>query len=386
MRVDTLATPGAGTRRTLAPADLSGFPSIGTLLARLGAGVLLAEGLTAYPGRNDNWAGATDSGLAVFVKHIGGDPAESLRGFRRVMAFERLAGDAATGPVPHPRLIGSDEAARLLVFDLVEDAASGSDLASDDRFDAALAHRAGRVLAGLHSLRPGARGASAGSEALDTSPMHLPPLANFAALPWSRYTGASAGTLEAWRLLQGDTALHDALRDLRSREERAPRTPMHGDMRLDQLLLDSDGRLLLADWEEFRSGDPARDLGGFAGDWLYRAVLKVPSGLAQAPGVPVAHEEVVRTGVAELAEVTPLIAAFRSGYADVRPEATEADPGLFVRATAFAGWHLLDRLLASASARARLTAAERAAAGVGRTALRTPEAFVPVLGWEGPQA
>lgn len=401
----------------MAPADLDDHPSVKDLMERLGLGTFTAEGLSAFPGRNDNWAGTTDRGREVFVKRIGGERGESLTRFRRVLAFERTAA-AASGPAfPRPALIGSDEDARLLVFELVKDASSGSDLSSDDRFDPPLARRVGRLVGALHEMRP-----AAGVE-LDRTPCALPPLPLLDALPWSYYAKASAGTLEAWRLMQGDGALHGALRELRAREATAPQVPVHGDFRLDQLLIGAggSGEVQITDWEEFRAGDAARDLGAFAGDWLYRAVLKVPSNIQQAPGVPVSHQEIVSAGVVELAKVTPLIAAFWDGYRQVRtagtaqdagPAAAEPapdpgsapgpgtgsasvsgsgagfapDPTLLARATAFAGWHLLDRMLASAAHSSRLSAAERAAAGIGRTALLTPEAFVSVLGWEGETA
>ncbi|MFF6998232.1 class V lanthionine synthetase subunit LxmK [Streptomyces sp. NPDC008313] len=383
MTVDTMARTDEHARRRIAPADLSDFPAVPGLLERLGAGTLTPETVSAFPGRNDNWAGTTTLGRPVFVKRIGGEAAESLRRFRRVLRFERAVAEAtADGAhhLPRPRLIGSDETARLLAFDLVQDASPGSDLAARDAFDTALARRAGRIVATLHALRPADR------EGIEDAPPPLPPLGHLRALPWALYTRASAGALEAWRLLQGDSALHEALRGLRADEARAPRAPIHGDLRLDQFLTAPDGTVLLTDWEEFRLGDPARDLGGFAGEWLHRAVLKMPAGLHRSPGEPVSHDEVVATGTAELARVTPLIGAFHDGYTKARPDAVAQDPDLLVRATAFAGWHLLDRLLASAERSARLGAAERAAAGIGRTALLAPDAFVSVLGWEGTQA
>ncbi|WP_335934754.1 class V lanthionine synthetase subunit LxmK [Streptomyces sp. PTD5-9] len=377
MTTDTLARTDEHARRRIAPTDLSDFPAVPGLLRRLGMGAFTEESLSAYPGRNDNWAGTTTRGGPVFVKRIGGENGESLRRFRRVLGFERAVSTTVDGvPFPRPRLIGSDEEARLLAFELVADAATGSDLAARDEFGPEAAREAGRIIAALHTLRPADRAD------LDDAPLPLPPLGHLRALPWTLYTRASAGTLDAWRLMQGDAALHEALRGLRADEARAPRTPIHGDLRLDQFLTAPDGRMLLTDWEEFRHGDPARDLGGFAGDWLYRAVLKIPAGLPQAPGVPVSHDEIVSTGLAELARVTPLIGAFHHGYAQARPDAAEQDPGLLARATAFAGWHLLDRLLATSERSARLGAAERAAAGIGRTVLLSPHAFVSVLGWE----
>ncbi|MFW6723039.1 hypothetical protein ACHZ98_23310 [Streptomyces sp. MAR4 CNY-716] len=193
-------------------------------------------------------------------------------------------------------------------------------------------------------------------------------------------------------MLQPDTSLAGALRDLRTQERPAPKTAAHGDLRLDQFL-HADGRLYFCDWEEFRMADPARDVGGFAGEWLYRAVLGVQGqedpGADGHPGSDpdstwsgprhLSHQEVVARGVRELNRLRTRTAAFWDGHRSTR---TAADPGLAVRAAAFAGWHLIDRMLAAAEARPAVTAVDRAAARIGRSAVLRPGKFAAVLGLE----
>jgi hypothetical protein len=147
-------------------------------------------------------------------------------------------------------------------------------------------------------------------------------------------------------------------------------------------VLVTDGVTYLNDWEEFRLGDPARDVGGFAGEWLYRAVLGLPPETDDrlTPVVEATDAEIVERGVRELTRLRPRIRSFWSGYRTARPT---VDPELAERATAFAGWHLLDRLFAVAVERPRLLAVQRAAAGVGRTALLAPDRFTTTLGLEG---
>ncbi len=125
---------------------------------------------------------------------------------------------------------------------------------------------------------------------------------------------------------------------------RVVRVPVHGDLRLDQFLL-GDTTLHLNDWEEFRLGDPARDVGAYAGEWLHRAVLRIPAQETDdAFSAVLTHEEVVARGSEELTRVLPLISAFHRGY---REGGGPEDDGLVVRATSYAGWHLIDRLIAS---------------------------------------
>ena len=64
--------------------------------------------------------------------------------------------------------------------------------------------------------------------------------------------------------------------------------------------------------------------------------------------------------------------------------AARADETLVRRAAQFAGWHMLDRMLASAATAHRLAPTTKAAAGIGRTLLLNPGDFASTLGLELP--
>ncbi|MFD0266121.1 class V lanthionine synthetase subunit LxmK [Streptomyces sp. NPDC127106] len=345
------------------------------LLSELGLGVLPADGSAAPKGRNDNRAGVTDNGRPVFVKRL--DPAQrdARARFRRLLRFEAVAGTGggAGSALRTPDCLGWDEDRLTIAHRWLPGARSGAELAEEDAFTDALAHWAGRAVGALHALTvPGTAGGPA------DEPPALPPLSFFEALPLPYWAQASGASLEAWRLLQSDDELIGAVRQLRRREAAAPWTAAHCDLRLDQFLWDGD-TLWLCDWEEFRRADPARDVGGFVGEWLYRSVLDLPSRELDLSGTQeeAGHRAVVERGVRELERLRGRNVAFWAGY---REEAGEPDPGLAERATAFAGWHLLDRMLAAAERRPRLSALDRAAAGIGRSALRHPDRFTATLG------
>jgi hypothetical protein len=136
--------------------------------------------------------------------------------------------------------------------------------------------------------------------------------------------------------------------------------------------------MYICDWEEFRLADAARDLGSFAGEWLHRAVRGLAGyGGNAAVSETVSHEEIVRRMADGIAAVRPRVVAFCSGYRQARPT---VDPGLHARAAGFAGWHLFDRMLASARRSSRLGALERAAAGIGRSVLLAPADYAATLG------
>ncbi|MFE5681525.1 hypothetical protein ACFQ8A_41330, partial [Streptomyces erythrochromogenes] len=124
------------------------------------------------------------------------------------------------------------------------------------------------------------------------------------------------------------------------------------------------------DWEELRKEDPARDVGAFFGEWVHRSVLATGHSEASA-------QTFVASGVRELHNRLPFMEAFWSGY---QQAGRTASHGLAHRATAFAGWHLLDRILAAGTERTRLSALDRAGIGIARGLLCTPSAFRDVLG------
>ncbi|GAA0850193.1 hypothetical protein GCM10009525_74000 [Streptosporangium amethystogenes subsp. fukuiense] len=347
------------------PVPLDQVPEVAEFLTALQLGVLREDMVTAFFGRNDTWAGVTDAGVPVFVKRTIGE-AEQVR--RRVDRTRAMGMALDAHPVINaPRFLGGDDASGLLAFTLLQDADSGADLAGEDAFTWDLAHAAGIQVGTLHTLS-----APRPIEA-DTSEPPLPPRDRLVALPLEVYTAASGAELEAWAILHSDPVITKAIGDLCDRESHGPHVLVHGDLRLDQFL-HHDGTLYLTDWEEARLADAARDVGAFAGEWLYRGVL----GMA-GPEDGMSEREVIANGARRFEALRPYVEAFWTGYLEARPAARD-DHELAARATAFAGWHLIDRIIVAAHQRGRLSALERAVAGVGRTALLRPAELTTTLG------
>ncbi|WP_266390293.1 class V lanthionine synthetase subunit LxmK [Streptomyces sp. NBC_01619] len=334
------------------------MPEIGAVMERHGWGSL-ASGVVAFPGRNDNWAGTTSAGVGVFVKKIDGRDAAAR--FCRALSFARL-GQAAAG-VASPACIASDEASRVLVFELLEGSRNGNVLERDGLFTHAMAGEAGRMVGRLHRI-PVTDGA------LDTTVPSWPRLDGLQALTICEFTSYSGAQLELFGLLQKDAPLVSAIAGLGDLSRQVSAVPTHCDLRLDQFLIHQ-GKLYLADWEELRVEDPARDVGAFLGEWVYRSVHAI-----RHTG-QVTAEAIISSGVRELESRRPFLQAFWSGYQEMG-EVT--DPSLAPRSAAFAGWHLLDRILAASTERARLSALDRAGIGIARRLLCSPDLFCDVLG------
>ncbi|MEV2255689.1 class V lanthionine synthetase subunit LxmK [Streptomyces sp. NPDC050147] len=356
-------------RKEFLPADLSQTPQVNALLSALGLGHLDSGGVVSYPGRNKNWAGVTSSGRRVFVKQLDGRDREGRARLERAVSFEQVrAGRVDTGPLSPPCL-GWDESTCLMAFELLEEAESGSDRAGhDDGFGADWCRRAGRMIAATHQLPLQL------SERTQTTSAAFFPLGHFQALPLHTFSNSSRAELEAWALIQRDDEVIEALNRLHTASVHVRRRPVHADLRLDQFLI-SQGHLYLSDWEEFRLADPARDIGSFTGEWLHRAVLAATPDDA---GAGLTRTGAVARMTAEIERIRPRISAFWHGYREALDQTPAA--GLEVRATAYAGWHLYDRLLAGASQIPRLGAFSRAAAGIGRNIVLSAERFTAAVG------
>ncbi|MFJ5673600.1 class V lanthionine synthetase subunit LxmK [Streptomyces sp. NPDC093097] len=370
-------TPVEPALQRYRPTDLSSAPQVDALLARLGLGPLDPARTVSFGGRNDNWAGPTTSGTHVFVKAVRRASDGSVPELDRSLSFQRATAHLPLGsPLMAPALLGADRDAALIAFELLQDSHSGSELALDGAFDEDLCTEAGHAVGALHALPHEA--VERHGHALEEPP--LPPLRWLEALPWHVVRDQSMAQIEAWRLTQDDAEVMTALRQLRSCEQYAPKTPVHCDLRFDQFVRHHNS-LYLCDWEEFRLADPARDVGAFAGEWLFHAIYSVfaPARNGEADAFTefgVSHEEIVERGAQSLRRFVPRITAFWNAYCRQRTP----DPELAVRATSFAGWHMFDRLIATAQCHAQLNPLARAAAGIGRICLLAPHLTAPAIG------
>jgi hypothetical protein len=311
----------------------------------------------------------------VVVKQFRGEPGDATRRFARSLAFEQTFGRTSPTWFATPRCLGWDEQALLLAFDYVESAKSGADLVLSSEFDDGLAYQVGLAIGELHAMSAGAGPGHCGPLPDPTTP-RLPSADLLEGLPRSVYAACSAAELQAWSLMQHDAPLAEAIGLLLALQDQAAVTPAHCDLRLEQLFVGA-GTLYLCDWEEFRVADPARDVGSFAGEWLHQAITSMAAGDEDADAL--SHAEIVHRIAAGIERQRPRVVAFWAGYRRAR---RVADQELAVRATAFAGWHMFDRMLAVARRFARLRAIDRAAAGVGRTLLLSPVSHAGTLGLE----
>jgi aminoglycoside phosphotransferase (APT) family kinase protein len=340
---------------------------INDFLDRLGFDAVAPAATKRLPGRNDNWLVTTGSGRQVFVKRLVGNRDDVTRRIERIGVADAVISPAVA---TYPRCLGCDQEHALVAFTFLGDVESVRDLAKAGALDHRVSARMGRTVARLHAAPAGEM------PGIDRSPRHVPPVRLLRGLPAEYYDECSAGALHAWHLMQRDTVLGEALTALHERSAGAERVPAHNDLRFDQFLVTGDD-LYLTDWEEFGLGDPAYDIGGLVGEWLYWAVSDIQTGAGAESDTRLTHEEIIRRGTRGIDESRPVVAAFWAAYQAVRGRSS---PALATRAAAFAGWHLIDRTIAAAMYQAKLGALQRAMAGIGRTILCDPGRFTATLG------
>lgn len=351
------------------PVPLASVPEVNDFLLRLGVGRFAEDSVSGPAGRNDVWAGETESGQGVFVKRLEGS--DAARRLDRIIAVESIIRGLPVEHLRIPRLLGTDYEYMLIAHERVEGESVGAD--AEDIFTVALCEQAGRAIAALHDL-PGA-------EVLDGSEHPMPPVDLLEALPLGMLENVSAGGLDVWNMMQTDAGLAPLVAQLRADSMAHREAACHADLRLDQFIIGDDA-LYLSDFEETRWSDPARDIGAFVGDWVQYAVMGIPEAASADTvfGEVLSHETVVAAGAERLEQLRPRIAGFWDAYLD---QACPVDPsGLAARSAAFAGWHLFDRAIATAARASRVPVVSRAAAGIGRTILTDPQAAAAALSLE----
>ncbi|ASU82828.1 hypothetical protein CDO52_08575 [Nocardiopsis gilva YIM 90087] len=346
-----------------------------SLLEDIGFGVPVELTLTGK-GRNYSYVAVNAAEDRVFVKRISGGSQEGEARLCRMLDFHR-AERAAGSPVRTPVLLGVAEEAGVIAYEWLgaAEAVGGSD--AEVRISEKVAGSCGEALASLHSWN------IPREIQVDTSRPPLPPVDRLKVLPVSMYAESSGAELQLFGLLQRDDKLLAALTGLRRGEELAAAAPIHGDVRLDQFLV-VNGTVHIIDWEEFRSGDPARDVGAFVGDVIFRALLRIFEDADVVEGADRSGEpfrrRILEAGEREVEAEAPVLASFWDAYFSAR---SPHDREFSRRAVAYAGWHLIDRVVASAQKSVHLPATLRAVMGIGRSALLAPHVHGRVFGVGG---
>ena len=200
---------------------------------------------TRHLGRNLNL-----SADGVFTKTLTGPAADVARRLRNCLAWEDCA--RSNGLSVSPALLDSSEV--TLVHEYVRTTWDPAELANPaDETAPEVLEAAGEALAQVHGAH---YDFAEGHRGPDPAVRHHYLLET----TLDHYTRHSAAELTLLAMLHRDRAFRQAMLNLDNAA--GPLVPVHGDMRLDQVLRVAPGRVLLVDFEEFAPGLPEWDLAG----------------------------------------------------------------------------------------------------------------------------
>lgn len=301
-----------------------------------------------------------------FIKVITG--IEATERFDRSVSFSYAKGRPEV--VKTPALLAANREACTVVYEVVDAATKMSTVVTDPDVEQATWRAIGAEIAALHSWKP------QDSEALDSSQPALPPSGD-QAFSLDFYESASAGQIELFAILQTDKMLRNAIVSLLDQPFDA--SPIHGDLRTDQILLEN-GKCWMIDWEDFRFGDPARDLGSILGEVFFhhmRPLFKMAS--EQGAITP---ESMQRAGGILIDNVRPAFAELWKGYLGATTFTQDSLDGLLDRTVGYVGWQAFDRSLSIGGFVGQISGFEKALIGMGRQMLIHRGAYASVLGLE----
>ncbi|SDS42421.1 phosphotransferase [Corynebacterium timonense] len=359
--------------------------SLDIILTTHDLGLIERASFSAKRGRNLSCTFETTKHNALFAKNAMDD----IRFKASVLAAQtlpRIVGDTDHVLFQLPRLMAANGTDKILIF---EDVLNSDSLATVLQGGAVEDNQVRRLMNNIGAGLREVHDQEVSKSNLNSAPSPLPLLSHFSQLPWSSFETLSAESLHTWGTLQQDKELYRAIVSLREMESAGAQVPIHGDLRFDQFLLDTDEGLWLVDWEEYRFGHRGRDLGTLIGEWLYLAFItlsdkEVPNGAVEPTPQPafdeeLTHFEIVARGQEALERVLPFISTIWSSYLGKATPVHDLQDLAAVSA-AFAGWHLYDRLLAISELVPRVSALSWAAAGIGRNVLLDPIGAANALG------
>ncbi|PHV68348.1 phosphotransferase [Williamsia muralis] len=341
--------------------------SIAHVIPQLGRDVDEITEVKPLLGRNISGQITFEGSHTVFIKRMTGLGAAD-RYIRSVSFHDAIDVSDAPAHTATPALLARDNDSHTVVYEFIDNGVSAGQLLRDDDIDSATLERVGRCVAGLHCLP--VRDASVTDHSTPFFPPHGPN-----AISTQMYYGSTMGQLDMWRIIQSDSGLRAALDQLATTP--TPKVPIHGDLRGDQILLAGETNWIL-DWEDFRLQDGARDVGALMGEVFYHRMRKSLASFAGGDEESVTDTEIIERGTAALAEATPGARAVWDAYRAVRADA--AAPEFVARSVQYFGWQLFDRALAAGTYFGRLSALDRALAGIGREAILGGGDYAEALG------
>ena len=203
-------------------------------------------------GRNQNFKVIDERGNIYFYKYLVPIEDEANR-IDSILSADRLSSLLGWNNFS-PKILAHDSDSQIIIYEFVV-GENFAQLAKSEISDLANWAAVGEIISRLHLSNVGE---------IDF-PVCFPNLGDsifsfVEAIPFEVFWNFNIAELELWRFIHQTLPPH-----FQFVSESIPTTPVHGDLRLDQIIQNYLG-IHLVDWERFSLGDPASDVGMLFGD------------------------------------------------------------------------------------------------------------------------
>ena len=196
------------------------------------------------------------------------------------------------------------------------------------------------------------------------------------ALSSREYESASGGQLECFALLQQDVDLIAVLTNYKA--DATYYCPIHGDIRLDQFLIDKRNKVWMIDFEEYSFGNRLKDIGNVIGSVLFSTYFEIfchawDYNKSYEDDVSINHQ--LREKEAQVFKlISPLIDHFINQYQQIATieldiKHISVDVGVF----------LIERVISRARQTFRLSPIDKALLGIGRSFILSEDKLQTIL-------
>ncbi|UQS84132.1 phosphotransferase [Bombilactobacillus thymidiniphilus] len=306
-------------------------------------------------GRNDSTLEQTVDGIKVIKKILVGTQKDKFRRINNIIKFDEFLNDGLN--INSPKLISYDKSDFSVMHKWIDNSINLEDLLNEDvDYFSKYINDAMFIISQINNLP------LQNKNNISVDPVHSPLIA----LTVEEYSHSTGAELELFSIIQHDSKL---IKALSCRSKNVQQGYHHGDLRLDQFLVDNKGNLYIIDLEEFNVGDVWLDLAGFIGSILFSSLLKTFSTSSSDANTDKEIDySFMERGKNNLSEIKPLLIKSIDSYSSYTNRAIDLE-----NLAIDIGWFVIERVISRSKFTFRLSEVDKAIAGVGRQAIVYPE-------------
>ncbi|MFC3931353.1 phosphotransferase [Streptococcus dentapri] len=312
-------------------------------------------------GRNIVTKEVNDNNVWFLKKTLSGEQSDRLRRFENLLKWEQIV--EALNFSDSPKIVKYNKDDSTIIYEYIKDSKSLQDEISNDRQNELdLITKATKILTKLHQidylkydfkLRY--------QEGLGKNYLDILKFMDI-----RNYCYCTGAELEAFSLLQKDLEFLKIVTEIRGTYQPNRLCIVHGDMRLDQFLVDSRNKLWIIDFEEIKIGDIYEDIANLLASILFDCLLKIFSSSELGNDGDI-NEEIQRLGKLYLPDVKIKLSKIIEIYNNnLEVNINILDLHFYI------GLFIIERIISRAKLSFRLSSIDKALMGIGRGIVVNP--------------